>query len=42
MALTDVPTIKPSKGALFIVAVLLGAFLFFGTETKPADAGAYR
>lgn len=42
MALTDTPTVKPSKGALFIIAVLLGAFLFFGTETKPADSDPYR
>lgn len=28
MALTDLPTVGPSKGAIFIVDVLLGVFLF--------------
>ncbi|WP_283248447.1 hypothetical protein [Bacillus sp. FJAT-49711] len=37
MALTDMPTIKPFKSALFIAAGLLAFFLFFFTDYKSSD-----
>ncbi|MCR2822643.1 hypothetical protein [Lederbergia panacisoli] len=37
MALTDMPTIKPSKEALFIASGLLAFFLFFFTDYKASD-----
>ncbi|WP_267917528.1 hypothetical protein [Lederbergia citrisecunda] len=37
MPLTDMPTITPSKGAIFIAAGLLATFLFFFTDYKPSD-----
>ncbi|GIN58346.1 hypothetical protein [Lederbergia ruris] len=37
MALTDMPTIKPSKEALFLAAGLLAFFLFFFTDYKESD-----
>jgi hypothetical protein len=37
MALTDIPTIKPPEGSLFLIAISLGIFIFFFTQQKQSD-----
>ncbi|MGC4376957.1 hypothetical protein WD019_08465 [Fictibacillus sp. Mic-4] len=39
MALTNIPTIKPPTGAIFIAALLLVIFVFFFLQPKPGDGG---
>ncbi|WP_280635566.1 hypothetical protein [Bacillus sp. 165] len=38
MALSDLPTIKPPKGVVFLSAVALSALVFFFTQPKSEDA----
>lgn len=37
MALTDIPTIKPSKEEVFLIALPLVIFIFFFTQPKQSD-----
>jgi hypothetical protein len=37
MALTDITTIKPSGGSIFLVALPLVMFIFFFTQPKQSD-----
>ncbi|WP_281175879.1 hypothetical protein [Domibacillus tundrae] len=37
MALTDTPTIRPSKGSLFLVALPIIIFILFFTQFKSPD-----
>ncbi|WP_281172451.1 hypothetical protein [Ectobacillus panaciterrae] len=39
MALTDIPTIKPPEGLIFLTAISLVTFIFFFTQPKPGDTG---
>lgn len=34
MALTDIPTIQPSKNGVFLLAISLITFIFFFTQPK--------
>jgi hypothetical protein len=38
MFLTDLPTIKPSDSQIFLLALVVGIFIFFFTERKESDA----
>lgn len=37
MALTDLPTFKPSKGGTFLIALPIILFIFFFTQPKESD-----
>lgn len=37
MALSDLPTIKPSKTSIFLIALPLTLFIFFFTQDKKID-----
>ncbi|WP_200760335.1 hypothetical protein [Effusibacillus dendaii] len=37
MALTDLPTIKPSKSAVFFMGAFLATFVFWFLRGKPTD-----
>ncbi|EKN64565.1 hypothetical protein M670_01617 [Schinkia azotoformans MEV2011] len=38
MALTDIPTLQPSKGSIFLIALPLVIFIFFFVKSKKEDA----
>jgi hypothetical protein len=37
MSLTDIPTISPSKGGVFLIALPIVLFIFFFTQPKTSD-----
>ena len=37
MSLTDIPTISPSKGSTFLIALPIILFIFFFTQPKESD-----
>ncbi|WP_017728323.1 hypothetical protein [Halalkalibacterium ligniniphilum] len=38
MALTNLPTIKPSKPSTFLIGLSLATFIFFFTQPKQSDS----
>ncbi|WP_264760437.1 hypothetical protein [Neobacillus rhizosphaerae] len=39
MSLTDFPTISPSTGGVFLIALPIILFIFFFTQPKESDMG---
>ncbi|HEY2420301.1 MAG TPA: hypothetical protein VGI04_02740 [Neobacillus sp.] len=37
MSLTDLPTIQPSKGGVFLLLLSIAIFIFFFTKPKEGD-----
>ncbi|MDQ0157709.1 hypothetical protein J2S07_004056 [Robertmurraya andreesenii] len=37
MALTDIPTVRPSSGTIFLIALPIVIFIFFFTQPKSSD-----
>ena len=37
MSLTDIPTIQPSKGGIFLLLLSIAIFIFFFTQPKEGD-----
>lgn len=42
MALTDLPTIEPSKGGIFLFLLSIAVFIFFFTQAKESDVSQMR
>ncbi|MDM5200813.1 hypothetical protein QUF79_22580 [Fictibacillus enclensis] len=37
LSLTDIPTVRPAKAGVFLLALPLIIFIFFFTQPKPSD-----
>jgi hypothetical protein len=42
MSLTDIPTIQPSKGGIFLFLLSIAVFIFFFTQPKEGDISSMK